>query len=196
MGPAVARIPGQPVVVDLTKATKTRGTITLIIDAIAILTDLFYIAVEGFNVVNVLFLVLPVAVMVLIGVLWLGGFGAYRPRRLTIEPRGLRWEDKRGASWAVPWTELAATSIWTGVATNSAMTFHPSIANMRVQLYPRDPGFSARHPQLTPLWLPASNCYQVSLPANAAGAAGEMDWAMRQYSAGTYRGLVRGNTFR
>ena len=52
-----------------------------------------------------------------------------RPRRLVIEPQGLRWEEK-GRRWAVPWYELAAVALSYDAKPKPALWLH---------LVPNDP---------------------------------------------------------
>jgi hypothetical protein len=88
----------------------------------------------------------------------------FRPRKLVLEPAGIRWDDPHGAPWAIPWPELAAVSI----NKHSALEVDHSIQNkivgaatdkvlgerahVRLDLYPADPGYAGRHPELAHLW--------------------------------------------
>ncbi len=88
----------------------------------------------------------------------------FRPRRLVFEPAGVRWDDPHGAPWAIPWSELAAVSInkhspqqvpesahdrMVGAATERVVGER---AHVRLDLYPADPSFAGRHPELAHLW--------------------------------------------
>jgi hypothetical protein len=88
----------------------------------------------------------------------------FRPCRLVFEPGGLRWDDPQGAPWAIPWSELAAVSISKHSPKEYGQTLNDKIAgaatdkligeraHVRLDLYPADPGFAGRHPELAHLW--------------------------------------------
>lgn len=77
-----------------------------------------------------------------------------RPRKLVIEERGIRWDDPRGASWAVAWQELSAVAISRTVQRRVKLEDHllPRKVLVRLDLFPADPGFRARHPEMEPMW--------------------------------------------
>ncbi|WP_367135991.1 hypothetical protein [Saccharothrix sp. HUAS TT1] len=97
-----------------------------------------------------------------------------RPRRLLVEPQGLRWEEK-GASWAVPWYELNAIALARGGPKSS----------LWVYLEPRDPrAFAVTY---------------LSVPRNAHGhwvelsdgiGADLLDLALTRHAPQLYRGYV------
>jgi hypothetical protein len=108
-------------------------------------------------VFGVLFLLLPILLIA-------KARKVFRPRKLVFEPAGIRWDDPQGAPWAVPWSELAAVSI----SKHSAMEVDHSLQNkivsgatdkvlgerahVRLDLYPADPTFPGRHPEMAHLW--------------------------------------------
>lgn len=88
----------------------------------------------------------------------------FRPRKLVFEPAGLRWDDPRGAPWAIPWSELAHVSINKHKAAEGPETVSEKISGaavekmlgeralVRLDLYPADPSYAGRHPELAHLW--------------------------------------------
>lgn len=114
---------------------------------------------------------------------------AFRPRRLIIEPAGIRWHDPAGTPWALPWPELGAVAISTALKIRRGGR---STTLVRLDLWPRDPGFDARHPELREQWEAsgAKGRYRVGLGPRAS-ALGPMDHALRSYSPpGVYRGVI------
>lgn len=98
-----------------------------------------------------------------------------RPRRLLVEPHGLRWDEK-GKSWAVPWYELSAVALARTGTGKPALWLH---------LVPRDPqAFAATYR---------------SVPTTVHGPwiqladeiGGEMlDLGLRRFAPQLYRGFV------
>jgi hypothetical protein len=147
-------------------------------------------------VLGLLLLALPVAMVVRKDKI-------FRPHRLVFEMGGLRWDDPKGAPWAVPWSELAAVSISkhspqqvgsesvpdkiVGAATDKMLGER---AHVRLDLYPADPSFSMRHPEMAHLWerQGVKNGYRLPLGSNVkfipviAGAVGS-------FAPGLYRGV-------
>ncbi len=88
----------------------------------------------------------------------------FRPRKLVFEPAGIRWDDPRGAPWAVPWSELAAVSVSKHTPMEVDHSLNAKVsgaitdkvvgerAHVRLDLYPADPSFPGRHPELAHLW--------------------------------------------
>jgi hypothetical protein len=88
----------------------------------------------------------------------------FRPRKLVFEPAGVRWDDPQGAPWAIPWSELAHVSINKHTAAETPESVQDKIvgaavekmtgerAMVRLDLYPADPSFAGRHPELAHLW--------------------------------------------
>ncbi|MFC4535225.1 hypothetical protein [Sphaerisporangium dianthi] len=77
-----------------------------------------------------------------------------RPRKLVIEQLGIRWDDPRGTSWAVAWAELSGVAVSRTVQRRFKLDDYllPRKVMVRVDLFPADPGFRARHPEMEPLW--------------------------------------------
>ncbi|WP_158843362.1 hypothetical protein [Saccharothrix deserti] len=98
-----------------------------------------------------------------------------RLRRLTVEPQGLRWEEK-GASWAVPWYELAAVALARGGGNKPSLWLH---------LVPVDPqAFAATYRSV-----PTSvHGHWVRLADDTGGEM--LDLALRRHAPQLYRGLV------
>ena len=197
---------GPPVVVDVGKTNGRKAIIGAVVaGAIGLMALIAGIAgaVDGGGgamaiaiVLGLLFLSLPVALVV-------RKDKVFRPHRLIFEPAGLRWDDPKGAPWAVPWSELAAVSIskhsaaqvgsesvqdkLVGAASDKILGER---AHVRLDIYPADPSFAGRHPEMAHLWerqgvrngyrLPlGSNVKFIPLIANAMG----------RFAPGLYRGV-------
>lgn len=76
---------------------------------------------------------------------------AARPRKLVLSHDGIRMDDPRGAPWTVAWDELAAVAI---SRTEKRRVKPTDLAKVmvRLDLFPADAGFRARHPEMEPLW--------------------------------------------
>lgn len=119
-----------------------------------------------------------------------------RPRRFVFDPAGIRWEDRKGAPWALRWDELGAVV----VSTSGARTVpdgHGGTRSyaeiVRVDLHPAGPQVRAQHPELEHLWEfdEVSNGYRVPLGPNP-DLIGQLDRAIRTFDRdGIYRGVVQ-----
>ncbi|MFD1146744.1 hypothetical protein [Saccharothrix hoggarensis] len=98
-----------------------------------------------------------------------------RLRRLVVEHQGLRWEEK-GATWAVPWYELA------GVALARSAEPKPSLW---LQLTPRDPEAFAATYRSVPKTVHGN---WIRLADEIGGET--LDLALRRFAPQLYRGLV------
>jgi hypothetical protein len=169
MGPGVPQGYGPgAVVIDVGSTNGRRAAVGAVVAGvvglIAVVSGLAGAADGGIGVgiavtaVGVLFL-LPVVFVVI------RRDTVFRPRKLVFEPAGIRWDDPKGAPWAIPWTELAAVSI----SKHSPRQFGPESvsdklvsaasdkiagerAHVRLDLHPADPSFAGRHPELAHLW--------------------------------------------
>ena len=179
-GPAAG---GPPVVIDVGKTNGRKALIGgvvggaiglgLLILGIAVLAD----GDGGGGVAigfGLLLLMLPLALVVRKDKI-------FRPHLLVFEPAGLRWDDPKGAPWAVPWSELGAVSVskhspqqvgpesvqdkLVGAASDKIMGER---AHVRLDLYPADPGFAGRHPEMAHLWerQGVKNGYRLPLGSN------------------------------
>lgn len=127
----------------------------------------------------------------------------FRPHRLIFEAAGLRWDDPKGAPWAVPWSELAAVS----VSKHSAAQVGPESvqdkivgattdkmlgerAHVRLDIHPADPSFSMRHPEMAHLWerQGVKNGYRLPLGSNVKFIP-VIASAMGRFAPGIYRGV-------
>jgi hypothetical protein len=129
----------------------------------------------------------------------LAGFLWFRPRDpapnlVVLEPTGIRWSDRQ-SSWAVPWTELAAVSIATSKTLGGygLYRYRQSLRTVwvRVDLFPGDPGFEHRHPELARFWEAAGGkqCYRIPLGQAEDQLLG-LDNGVRMYAQGRYRGVT------
>jgi hypothetical protein len=124
---------------------------------------------------------------------------AFRPRRLVIEQQGIRWDDPRGKPWAVQWRELAAVSI----SKHGALQVGPESVSdkvsgaivdrvtgervmVRLDLFPADPGFHQRHPEMAHLW--AQDRYRLPF-GQSPGLIPQIEAPMRHFQPMLYRGV-------
>jgi hypothetical protein len=169
MGPGVAQGYGPgAVVVDVGSTNGKRAAVGAVVAGVlglvAVVSGLAG-AVDGgvgvgiaVTVIGVLFLLPAVFVVI-------RREAVFRPRKLVFEQAGIRWDDPKGAPWAIPWTELAAVSVSKhsprqvgsesigdkiGGAVNDKIAGER--AHVRLDLYPADPSFAGRHPELAHLW--------------------------------------------
>ncbi|MFI7678375.1 hypothetical protein [Actinophytocola sp. NPDC049390] len=197
---------GAPVVVDVGKTNGRKATVGAVVaGAIGLLAVVSGLAgaVDGGGgataiaiVIGCLFLVLPVGLIVRRDKI-------FRPHRLIFEPAGLRWDDPRGAPWAVPWSELAAVSIskhgaaqvgpesvqdkLVGAASDKVLGER---AHVRLDIYPADPSFAVRHPEMAHLWerQGVKNGYRLPLGSNVKFIP-VIASAMGRFAPGIYRGV-------
>jgi hypothetical protein len=126
---------------------------------------------------------------------------AFRPRRLVIEQAGIRWDDPKGEPWAVGWQELAAVALGRHEAAQvgpEGLTekVNGAIVNktlgervlVRLDLFPADPGFPQRHPEMGHLWI--GDRLRLQLGHNAR-LLPQMDAAIRFFQPARYLGVQR-----
>jgi len=116
-----------------------------------------------------------------------------RPRKLIIEPQGIRLDDPQGTPWAVGWQELGAISISRTrervVQLSDALVRRTMV---RVDLHPRDPQrFRPSHPTMEPLWElhRVQNGYRLPL-GDSAGFIAPLDHGLRTFAPQIYRGVI------
>ncbi|GAB3407970.1 hypothetical protein GCM10027569_20590 [Flindersiella endophytica] len=186
--------PGSPVMIDLAEGQATKSiavaAICGVIGIVSVLAALLGAVSGGIGgriVVIVLGLFfLGIAVLVLSKYKMIT-----RPRKLLIEPGGIRWEDPKGAPWAVPWNELAGVAISTATKISRGQAITTTRTLVRVDLFPADQGFQSRHPQLANLWehSGAKGCYRMPLGAKGDSITA-IDNGLRMYAKSLYRGVV------
>lgn len=204
--PAGAGRPGPPTVIDV-GAISTKhvlaGTFLLLgLGGLAVVSGLVG-AVAGGAGVRITAIAIG-AVFVLLGLLpIIKRRKVFRPRKLIVEQQGIRWDDPEGTSWAIPWAELSAVSI----NKHGKLEVGPQSVNdrivgaatekltgenvfVRVDLYPADPGFRSRHPQLEHLWefQDVKNGYRLPLGRNP-GYIPLLAQAMAYFAPQVYRGV-------
>lgn len=197
---------GGPVVIDVGKTNGRKATIGAVVAGALGLTALISGiagAVDGgagvgavVIVIGLLLLVLPIGLVV-------RKDKVFRTQHLVFEPGGLRWHDPKGAPWVVPWAELAAVS----VSKHSPKEYGtPSLqdkivgaasdkiagerAFVRLDIYPADPGFAGRHPELAHLWerQGVKNGYRLPLGSNVKFIP-TIAMAMGRFAPQVYRGV-------
>lgn len=127
----------------------------------------------------------------------------FRPRKLILEPGGVRWDDPHGAPWAVPWSELAAVaiskhspkqvgpeSVSDKIAGAASEKIVGERAFVRLDLYPADPGFAGRHPEMAHLWerQGVQNGYRLPLGSNVKFIP-LIAQGMGRFAPNVYRGV-------
>ena len=129
----------------------------------------------------------------------------FRPRRLIIEPTGIRWDDPKDKSWAVPWHDLAAVSIslhekveapdtslggmLAGAVVDKTLG---KVVRVRIDLFPADPWVRSRHPEMEHLWEAHKlrGGYRQPL-GSRADVIRQIEWGMSQFQPRVYRGVQR-----
>ena len=147
-------------------------------------------------VIGLLFLILPLGLI-------LRRDKIFRPQLLVFEPAGLRWHDPKGAPWLAPWSELAAVSVskhspkqvgpetisdkLSGAAADKIVGER---AHVRLDIYPADPGFAGRHPEMAHLWerQGVQNGYRLPLGGNVQFIP-TIAAAMGRFAPHVYRGV-------
>jgi hypothetical protein len=114
-----------------------------------------------------------------------------RPRRLVFDGFGVRWDDPRGKPWAVAWGELSGV----GISRTKQVRTQPADyilrrIMVRLDLFPADPGFRARHPDMEHLWEfhTVKNGYRLPLGSNPKYIP-VIEQAMRQFRRAAYLGV-------
>jgi hypothetical protein len=147
-------------------------------------------------IIGVLLLILPVATIA-------RRQKVFRPQHLVFEANGVRWDDPRGAPWAVPWSELAAVviskhspkqvgseSLQDKLVGAASDKIAGERAHVRLDLYPADPAFAGRHPEMAHLWERQGlrNGYRLPLGSNVKFIP-TIAGAMGRFAPGIYRGV-------
>ncbi|MEV1176702.1 hypothetical protein [Nonomuraea sp. NPDC049784] len=114
-----------------------------------------------------------------------------RPRRLVFDGFGVRWDDPQGTPWAAPWNELSGV----GISRTQQRRVKPAEylirrTMVRLDLFPADPGFRARHPDMEHLWEfhTVKNGYRLPLGSNPKYIP-VIEHAMREYRPAIYLGV-------
>ncbi len=114
-----------------------------------------------------------------------------RPRSLVIDQTGVRWGDPRGGPWAVAWPELAAISVSRTV--NRSPRKLVASAMVRLDLFPADPEFRLRHPEMERLWELHRVRRGYRLPfgdvPDSQDLVPQLDEALRRFAGPRYRGV-------
>ncbi|MFG1960226.1 hypothetical protein [Nonomuraea sp. NPDC049028] len=183
-----------PVVIDVGGDAKTKaligGSVAGVIGLITIVSSLTgqVRGGAGTTVVAVLFGLLFLAIGALPIITWRK---LSRPRRLVFDGYGVRWDDPQGRPWSAPWAELS------GVGISRTQQRRVKLADyimrkvmVRLDLFPADPGFRARHPELEHLWEfhTVKNGYRLPLGSNPKYIP-VIERAMRQYRPAAYLGI-------
>lgn len=114
-----------------------------------------------------------------------------RPRKLVFEPQGVRWDDPEGTSWAVAWSELGAVQI--SRTRERVVKLADAVMRktmVRLDLYPGDPGFRPRHPEMENMWEFHTVRDGYRLPrGDAASLVPVIERAVLQFAPRLYRGV-------
>jgi len=175
---------GPPVVLDVGKDAAKKSiigsSVAGVIGLIAIISGIAG-AVEGGTGTQIAVIVVGALFMLPVVITLAMAKKVFRPRRLVFEQAGLRWDDPQGAPFAVPWSELAAVAIskhtprevpqdLSGhLASKTAEKMVGERAHVRLDIYPADPGFANRHPEMAHLWerQGVQRGYRIPLGGNA-----------------------------
>ena len=116
---------------------------------------------------------------------------ASRPRKLVLDPHGVTWDDPQGQPWAVRWEELSGVAI--SRTKERAVQVSDAAARrvlVRLDLFPADPGFRQRHPEMEHLWEfhRVRNGYRLPLGSNP-GFIAPIDHGMRLFRPQIYGGV-------
>ena len=88
-----------------------------------------------------------------------------RPRQLIFDAAGVRHDDPRGRPFAAQWGELAGVMLSRTEQRQVRSTSLQRRVMVRLDLYPADDGFRARHPEMDHLWgvRASGTCYRLPL---------------------------------
>ena len=112
---------------------------------------------------------------------------AFRPRRILFDADGLRWDDPRGAPWAVRWSELGGVTL--AYPSPDIRTPDVSSSSVNLDLRPAGPGFREAHPEMEHLAAAAGapqGRYRVPF-GHALSVVGPIDRALRTFAPAIYR---------
>lgn len=114
-----------------------------------------------------------------------------RPRLLVFDAAGVRWDDPRGTPWVVAWQELGAVSI--SRTRERAVTLADAVVRktlVRLDLFPADPHFRARHPEMEHMWEfhRVRQGYRLPL-GDSADLIPVVERAMTSFAPQLYRGV-------
>ncbi|WP_029720619.1 hypothetical protein [Saccharopolyspora rectivirgula] len=120
-----------------------------------------------------------------------GWRAASRPRKLIFEAAGIRWDDPKGKPWAVRWEELGGVAVSRTKERAVQASDHLTRRTMvRLDLFPADPGFRQRHPEMEHLWEfhRVKNGYRLPL-GDAAEFIPLIEQGMHQFRPQLYLGV-------
>ena len=204
-GPPGPGAGGPPVILDVGKTNGRKAIVGSVVAGALGLTALIAGiagAVDGGAGVGAVVIILGLLLLALPIAMIVRKDKIFRPHKLVFEPGGLRWDDPKGAPWAVPWSELAAVSISkhspqqmpesvqdkiVGAATDKMLGER---AHVRLDIYPADPSFAMRHPEMAHLWerQGVKNGYRLPLGSNVKFIP-VIAGAMGRFAPAIYRGV-------
>jgi hypothetical protein len=184
----------QPVVVDIGARSRRRVLIGSLVAGALGITALFG-AVSAFTGGETAGGVIASLVgSLLSGVALLGALSwkrVTRPRLLVFDAAGIRWDDPLGTPWAVAWQELGAVSI--SRTRERAVKLADAVVRktlVRLDLFPADPRFRARHPEMEHMWEfhRVREGYRLPL-GDSADLIPVVERAMTRFAPQVYRGV-------
>lgn len=190
--------PGTPVVIPVSRANTRKLAIAWTLLALIVASALICGVAElvsGRTRDGVIALGIGTALLALSLVGLLVRRRASLPRTLAIEPAGIRWDNANGQTWAVPWQELAAVGLTRheraddGPPTAGELAVDKALGKpvlVHLELYPADPGFRQRRPELARLW--KQDRLRLQLGFNAHQLP-QLDAALRYFQPGRYQGI-------
>lgn len=114
-----------------------------------------------------------------------------RPRRLIFDAGGIRMDDPHGRPWSVAWDELSGVAISRTVQRRvKPADYVVRRVLVRLDMFPADPGFRTRHPEMEHLWElhRVRNGYRLPF-GSAPELLPRIDEAIRRHRSDIYRGV-------
>ncbi|WP_148310565.1 phage holin family protein [Nocardia otitidiscaviarum] len=180
----------EPFVIDVARGTKGRALAGMLVAGGFGLVAVISAAtggVSGGRAAEVAAMVLGAVLLVIAAVGLLGWRVLTRPRQLILDRNGIRWHDPQGAPWAVGWAELSAITV-SRTVNRAPGRFRSTM--VRLDLFPADPEFRNRHPEMDHLWEFHKVRDGYRLPFGSAGElVAPLDVALRHCAGPRYVGV-------
>ncbi|WP_147287229.1 hypothetical protein [Nocardia otitidiscaviarum] len=180
----------EPFVIDVARGTKGRALAGMLVAGGFGLVAVISAAtggVSGGRAAEVAAMAFGAVLLLIAAVGLLGWQMLTRPRQLILDRNGIRWHDPQGAPWAVGWAELSTIAVSRSMR-RTHRPFRPIM--VRLDLFPADPEFRSRHPEMNHLWEFHKVRDGYRLPFGSAGElVAPLDAALRHYAGPRYLGV-------